>query len=147
MPGWCQSTWLWGHRAAGSASPGMPSAAQRSAPRPIAPQSSQQQQFRQSPIERMYRHFWQRKGDVFHLLLNMALVLDDRCVQCEGGEGKGDGRGGHLGGREMFATVTVCKRLPDVGFTECGPRRTSGACSCSSRWCTTSRVRCCGWRG
>jgi hypothetical protein len=25
------------------------------------------------------RHFWQRKGDVFHLLLNMAIVLDDRC--------------------------------------------------------------------
>jgi hypothetical protein len=24
------------------------------------------------------RHFWHRKGDVFHLLLNMALVLDDR---------------------------------------------------------------------
>ena len=25
------------------------------------------------------RRFWQRKGDVFHLLLGMALVLDDRC--------------------------------------------------------------------
>ncbi len=24
------------------------------------------------------RHWWHRKGDVFHLLLTMALVLDDR---------------------------------------------------------------------
>lgn len=31
-----------------------------------------------SPIEAMYRHFWRHKGDVFHLLLNLALVLDDR---------------------------------------------------------------------
>jgi hypothetical protein len=30
------------------------------------------------PIERMYRHFWSRKGDVFHLLLALAVVLDDR---------------------------------------------------------------------
>ena len=28
---------------------------------------------------RWCRHFWHRKGDVFHLLLNIALVLDDRC--------------------------------------------------------------------
>ena len=30
------------------------------------------------PVERMYRHFWDRKGDVFHLVLALALVLDDR---------------------------------------------------------------------
>ena len=30
------------------------------------------------PVERMYRHFWERKGDVFHLLLALALALDDR---------------------------------------------------------------------
>lgn len=30
------------------------------------------------PIERMYRHFWERKGDVFHLLLALAVALDDR---------------------------------------------------------------------
>ena len=29
-------------------------------------------------IERMYRQFWRRKGDVFHLLLGLALTLDDR---------------------------------------------------------------------
>lgn len=29
-------------------------------------------------IERMYRNFWSRKGDVFHLLLALALALDDR---------------------------------------------------------------------
>jgi hypothetical protein len=33
---------------------------------------------RMSPIEKMYRQFWRRKGDVFHLLLGMAVVLDDR---------------------------------------------------------------------
>ncbi|KAI7840831.1 hypothetical protein COHA_005477 [Chlorella ohadii] len=33
---------------------------------------------KRSPIEAMYRHWWHRKGDVFHLLLTMALVLDDR---------------------------------------------------------------------
>ncbi len=33
---------------------------------------------KKSPIETMYRHFWHRKGDVFHLLLNLALVLDNR---------------------------------------------------------------------
>ncbi|PSC76125.1 kinase-like superfamily [Micractinium conductrix] len=31
-----------------------------------------------SPIETLYRHFWHRKGDVFHLLLNLALALDAR---------------------------------------------------------------------
>jgi hypothetical protein len=30
------------------------------------------------PIERMYRHFWQRKGDIFHFLLALAVALDDR---------------------------------------------------------------------
>lgn len=30
------------------------------------------------PVERMYRHFWERKGDVFHLLLALALALDNR---------------------------------------------------------------------
>ncbi|EFN56123.1 expressed protein [Chlorella variabilis] len=34
---------------------------------------------RKSPIETMYRHFWHRKGDAFHLLLGIALALDDRC--------------------------------------------------------------------
>ena len=29
-------------------------------------------------IERMYRHFWRRKGDTFHLLLSLAIALDDR---------------------------------------------------------------------
>ena len=29
-------------------------------------------------VELMYRHFWQRKGDVFHFLLALAVVLDDR---------------------------------------------------------------------
>ncbi|KAL4423056.1 hypothetical protein ABPG77_005861 [Micractinium sp. CCAP 211/92] len=43
---------------------------QRSASRPAS--------YKQSPIEKMYRRFWQGKGDVFHLLVNMALVLDDR---------------------------------------------------------------------
>lgn len=33
---------------------------------------------RMNPIEKMYRQFWRRKGDVFHLLLGMAVVLDDR---------------------------------------------------------------------
>jgi uncharacterized protein YdaU (DUF1376 family) len=33
---------------------------------------------KKSPIEFVYRHFWHRKGDVFHLLLNLALVLDNR---------------------------------------------------------------------
>jgi hypothetical protein len=28
-------------------------------------------------IEIMYRHFWRRKGDVFHLLLSLAVALDD----------------------------------------------------------------------
>jgi hypothetical protein len=28
-------------------------------------------------IETMYRHFWRRKGDVFHLLLSLAIALDD----------------------------------------------------------------------
>ncbi|KAI7839011.1 hypothetical protein COHA_007250 [Chlorella ohadii] len=31
-----------------------------------------------SPIEKLYRSFWHRKGDVFHLLLGMALALDNR---------------------------------------------------------------------
>lgn len=30
------------------------------------------------PVEVMYRHFWKRKGDVFHLLLGLAIALDDR---------------------------------------------------------------------
>jgi len=30
------------------------------------------------PVERMYRHFWSRKGDVFHLMLALAVALDDR---------------------------------------------------------------------
>lgn len=34
----------------------------------------------QGAIERMYRRFWSRKGDVFHLLLALALALDDRYV-------------------------------------------------------------------
>ena len=29
-------------------------------------------------IEILYRHFWRRKGDVFHLLLSLAIALDDR---------------------------------------------------------------------
>ena len=29
-------------------------------------------------IEKMYRSFWSRKGDVFHLLLSLAITLDDR---------------------------------------------------------------------
>ena len=29
-------------------------------------------------IERFYRQFWRRKGDVFHLLLGLAVDLDDR---------------------------------------------------------------------
>lgn len=29
-------------------------------------------------IEKMYRNFWERKGDVFHLLLSLAVTLDDR---------------------------------------------------------------------
>lgn len=29
-------------------------------------------------IEKMYRKFWERKGDVFHLLLSLAVTLDDR---------------------------------------------------------------------
>lgn len=33
---------------------------------------------RMGPIEKMYRQFWRRKGDVFHLLLGLALALDDR---------------------------------------------------------------------
>ncbi|KAL4857795.1 NEDD8-activating enzyme E1 catalytic subunit [Chlorella vulgaris] len=33
---------------------------------------------KKSPIETIYRHFWHRKGDVFHLLLGIALALDDR---------------------------------------------------------------------
>lgn len=33
-------------------------------------------------VERMYRSFWNRKGDVFHLLLNMAIVLDNRVWPC-----------------------------------------------------------------
>lgn len=40
--------------------------------------SSHPVSYKQSPIEKMYRRFWRRKGDVFHLLVNMALVLDDR---------------------------------------------------------------------
>jgi hypothetical protein len=28
-------------------------------------------------IEKMYRSFWERKGDVFHLLLSLAVTLDD----------------------------------------------------------------------
>lgn len=30
------------------------------------------------PIEKMYRKFWERKGDVFHVLLGLAVLLDDR---------------------------------------------------------------------
>lgn len=30
------------------------------------------------PIEKMYRRFWERKGDVFHILLSLAVTLDDR---------------------------------------------------------------------
>jgi hypothetical protein len=33
---------------------------------------------KRSPIEAMYRRWWHRKGDIFHLLLTIALVLDDR---------------------------------------------------------------------
>jgi hypothetical protein len=33
---------------------------------------------RTGPIEILYRRFWRRKGDVFHLLLNLAIALDDR---------------------------------------------------------------------
>lgn len=33
---------------------------------------------KRSPIETIYRHFWHRKGDAFHLLLGLALALDDR---------------------------------------------------------------------
>ena len=29
-------------------------------------------------VEKMYRSFWSRKGDVFHLLLSLAITLDDR---------------------------------------------------------------------
>lgn len=29
-------------------------------------------------VEKMYRNFWGRKGDVFHLLLSLAVTLDDR---------------------------------------------------------------------
>jgi hypothetical protein len=36
---------------------------------------------REGPVERAYRHFWSRKGDVFHLLLALALALDDRCAR------------------------------------------------------------------
>lgn len=31
-----------------------------------------------SPIERAYRRFWRHKGDVFHLLVGLAVSLDDR---------------------------------------------------------------------
>lgn len=31
-----------------------------------------------SPIERMYRNFWRRKGDVFHILLSVGMALDNR---------------------------------------------------------------------
>ncbi|PRW44896.1 kinase-like superfamily [Chlorella sorokiniana] len=40
--------------------------------------TSKMPQYKQSPIERVYRRFWQHKGDVFHLMLGMAIVLDDR---------------------------------------------------------------------
>ncbi|PSC70169.1 kinase-like superfamily isoform A [Micractinium conductrix] len=33
---------------------------------------------KRSPIETVYRHWWHRKADVFHLLLTVALVLDNR---------------------------------------------------------------------
>lgn len=33
---------------------------------------------RQGIIEKLYRKFWRRKGDVFHLLLNLSTVLDNR---------------------------------------------------------------------
>lgn len=38
----------------------------------------QKRRSKKSPIETMYRHWWHRKADVFHLLLTMALVLDSR---------------------------------------------------------------------
>ena len=37
-----------------------------------------------SPIEKLYRRFWHRKGDVFHLLLSLAISLDDRCAAAGG---------------------------------------------------------------
>ncbi|KDD71322.1 hypothetical protein H632_c5299p0, partial [Helicosporidium sp. ATCC 50920] len=30
------------------------------------------------PVERMYRNFWRRKGDVFHILLSLCMTLDGR---------------------------------------------------------------------
>ncbi|KAL4458764.1 hypothetical protein ABPG75_013629 [Micractinium tetrahymenae] len=38
----------------------------------------QKRRQKKSPIETMYRHWWHRKADVFHLLLTMALALDSR---------------------------------------------------------------------
>ncbi|KAL6777875.1 hypothetical protein ACKKBG_A16025 [Auxenochlorella protothecoides x Auxenochlorella symbiontica] len=31
-----------------------------------------------SPVESMYRNFWRRKGDVFHILLSVGMALDNR---------------------------------------------------------------------
>ena len=36
---------------------------------------------RMSPVEVLYRRFWSRKGDVFHLLMSLGLILDDRCAR------------------------------------------------------------------
>ncbi|GAB4817323.1 hypothetical protein N2152v2_004369 [Parachlorella kessleri] len=33
---------------------------------------------RMGPVEVLYRRFWSRKGDVFHLLMSLGLILDDR---------------------------------------------------------------------
>lgn len=33
---------------------------------------------RQGLIERLYRKFWRRKGDVYHILLNLCILLDNR---------------------------------------------------------------------
>lgn len=88
------------------------------------------------------RRFWQRKGDVFHLLLNMALVLDDRWA------GSWELRGRRCGSYTASAALQASAAWPclDVRLlyfwctAGCGPRRTSAMCSCSFPWCTMLQV-------
>ena len=107
------------------------------------------------------RHFWHRKGDVFHLLLNIALVLDDRCGAppaflqqrvcwpaalrhaCE--------RDGLRSG-SFCATLAWLPLLAAAGSdlllacyhhrsaAGCGPRRMRIRCRRYAPWCTTSQV-------
>jgi hypothetical protein len=63
----------WTKRHLSTLSTDLEAAAEKEKEAPLAPSTPTS-----NIIEILYRHYWRRKGDVFHLLLSLAIALDDR---------------------------------------------------------------------